>query len=379
MEMGWSVGLMTGTVLDGNIDIALIKSDGETVDALGPSTLAPYTSQTLALLQETLEVARKWDFNGPEPEIFKEAERALTTEQAEAVGTFLAENGIAPSEVSVIGFHGQTVLHRAPTPTLKGATRQLGDGQLMADHLGIKVAYDFRSMDVEAGGQGAPLAAIYHQALLSSLGSDQHPSSSVILNLGGVGNLSWWDGNDMLIAFDTGPANAPINDWVKRHGAGEMDRDGRIASTGTVDEAKLAALLEHPYFAQKTPKSLDRFSFDWTMALGETLEDGAALLTAFSASAVAKALTHLPVKPQNIYVCGGGRRNPQLLAEIASRTGATAHNADSLGWRGDSIEAECFAFLAQRTLKGLPISFPGTTGVPTAMTGGRIAAPTVKN
>jgi anhydro-N-acetylmuramic acid kinase len=365
----WAVGLMTGTVLDGNIDVALLRTDGETVTEFGPYTLAPYGSDIRELLVETLDQARRWNFEGPDPAIFTEAEEKLTRAQSEAVRNLVDQAGLAMSDIGVVGFHGQSVLHRAPQPGRIGDTRQLGDGALMADILGTKVAYDFRTADVRAGGQGAPLSAAYHAALLKNLDTSGH---TAVLNLGGVANVSWTDG-EQLIAFDTGPANAPINDFVRAMGAGEMDRDGALARAGTVDEAKLASLLEHPYLAAAYPKSLDRFDFSHEMASGYGLANGAALLTAFTASAVGKGLDLLPVRPEKLIVCGGGRHNPALMDEIGKRARVDAVLAETVGWRGDAIEAECFAFLAVRVLRGLPISFPTTTGAPEPLRGGKLA------
>ncbi|WP_273505742.1 anhydro-N-acetylmuramic acid kinase [Fulvimarina manganoxydans] len=368
-RMGWAIGLMTGTVLDGNIDIAMIRTDGEMVAELGPFAFAPYPAEIRALLVETLTVAREWGFSGPEPEIFAKAEDAISVAQAEAVLAFLSANGFAPSEVAAIGFHGQTVLHRAPEAGRPGRTRQLGDGARMAAITGIDVVYDFRSADMRAGGQGAPLAGIYHKALLERIdGLDD----TAFLNLGGVANLTF-AGAGPLIAFDTGPANAPVNDWIAQHGLGEMDRDGKIAASGKVDEARLAELLTHPYLTRPYPKSLDRFDFPSTMAQGQSLEDGAALLTAFTASAVGKALDLLPKRPRRLVACGGGRKNPTLMAEIAKRGRVDVVDADALGLRGDAIEAELFALLAMRTMRGLPSSFPTTTGAAEPTVAGVIA------
>ncbi len=243
MQPIWAVGLMTGTVLDGNIDVALLKTDGETVTEFGPYALKPYPASILALLQQAQAEARTWNFNGPEPAVFAEAEEALTRAQSAAVKELVAESGLSMSEIEVIGFHGQTVLHRAPQNGRLGDTRQLGDGALMSELLETRVAYDFRTADIRAGGQGAPLAAIYHAALLRSADAN---GEAAILNLGGVGNITWWDGGDMLVAFDTGPANAPINDFVKARSLGDMDRDGLLAARGKVDEERLARLLAHP-------------------------------------------------------------------------------------------------------------------------------------
>src|SRR5689334_11805986 len=239
----WSVGLMTGTVLDGNIDVALLKTDGETVETFGAYTLAPYPQTIRDTLEETLAQARKWNFAETDPAIFAEAEEMLTRAQSAAVKQLVESTGLTMADIGVVGFHGQSVLHRAPQPGRIGATRQLGNGALMHELLGTKVAYDFRSADVRAGGQGAPLAAIYHQALLRGLGTH---GETAVLNLGGVANVTYWDGGDTLIAFDTGPANAPLNDFMKERGLGNMDRDGALARSGTVDEARLSKLLEHP-------------------------------------------------------------------------------------------------------------------------------------
>ena len=372
MKPVWAVGLMTGTVLDGNIDVAMLRSDGESVAELGPYRLAPYPPGLRDLLEETLAAARIWNFEGPEPALFARAEAALTRAQAEAVRDLVETEGPGLAQLGIVGFHGQTVLHRAPAPGRKGATRQLGDGQMMADLLGVPVAYDFRSADVAAGGQGAPLSAIYHAALLRGLG--QGPATAV-LNLGGVANVTWWDGAEAVIAFDTGPANAPINDWVKAHGLGAMDRGGALAASGRVDEARLTRLLDHPWLAAPYPKSLDRFDFPAAMADGLSPADGAATLTAFSAAAVGRALDLLPRRPARLIVCGGGRHNPALMAALAARAGIEALPAEAVGWRGDAIEAECFALLAVRVQRGLPISFPTTTGAPHPMTGGCLALP----
>lgn len=370
MQPIWAVGLMTGTVLDGNIDVALLKTDGERIEAFGAYRLAPYAIEVRSLLEETLSEARRWNFEGPEPVIFARAEEALTRAQSAAVSSLLADEGLSPADIGVIGFHGQTVLHRAPQPGRRGATRQLGDGALMSHLVGVPVAYDFRSADVAAGGQGAPLAAVYHAALLQDVAG---AGKAAVLNLGGVGNITWTDGRDTLVAFDTGPANAPINDFVKRHGRGEMDRDGALAARGSVDEARLARLLSHPYLTAPYPKSLDRFDFTADMAGDLGLEDGAATLTAFTASAVGKGLDLLPIRPKRLIVSGGGRHNPTLMRMLVERAKVEVLPAEEHGWRGDAVEAECFAFLAVRVLRGLPISFPGTTGVAAAMTGGRLA------
>ena len=365
----WSVGLMTGTVLDGDIDVALLRTDGREVQELGPWALVPYEPEVTGLLEAAVDAARRWRFEGDDPPEFAPAERALTDAQGRAVRRVLEDHGIAADEVATIGFHGQTVLHRAPGPDGPGRTRQLGDGPRMAAQLGIDVVTRLRVEDMRRGGQGAPLSAIYHRALLERVGA---PAGTVFLNLGGVANLTALDGAD-TIAFDTGPANAPINDWVRRRTGEPMDRDGRLAAAGTVDEDRLARLLDHPYLSAPWPKSLDRFDFSADMADGLGLEDGAATLTAFTASAVARGLDLLPGAVTGLVVAGGGRRNPTLVDELRARTGVPVRDADELGLRGDAIEAECFAYLAERSRRGLPISFPHTTGVLEPTTGGMLA------
>ncbi len=363
---------MTGTVLDGNIDVAFLRTDGVDIFECGGYALIPYPQDIRDLIAKAIDAARAWNFTGPEPDIFAEAEARLSMAQAEALAQLAASEGMSLSSIAAIGFHGQTVLHRAPTPDSYGRTRQLGDGRLMARHLGVPVVFDLRSDDVAAGGQGAPLCASYHAALLHRAGAG---ADTAVLNLGGVANLSWQSTDGRLIAFDTGPANAPINDWVASCGLGEMDRNGALASAGIVDEARLNQLLDYPYFAEAFPKSLDRFDFPSTMALGCSAEDGAALLTAFAAAAVGRGLDLLPRRPDRLFVSGGGRHNSALMRQISERASVAVLDADDLGWRGDAVEAECFAFLAARRMAGLPISFPDTTGVPTPMTGGRIALP----
>ena len=369
MQPAWAIGLMTGTVLDGFIDIAMLRTDGETIAEFGPWELAPYPTDIRDLLRRTFDAARDWNFTGLEPAIFREAEIALTEAQSEAVNRFVAAHGFAARDIAAVGFHGQTVLHVAPKHGRRGHTRQLGDGAIMAERTGIDVVHDFRSADVEAGGQGAPLSAIYHRAMLARIGAGP---DTVMLNLGGVANITCFDGQEMM-AFDTGPANAPVNDWIRARTGAEMDFDGRIAASGCVDEARLARLLEHPFLSAPFPKSLDRFDFPASMADGLGLEDGAATLTAFTAGAVGKALDLLPVRARRLVVCGGGRKNPHMMAELARRTGTEITLAEAAGLRGDAVEAECFAFLAMRAMRGLPISFPLTTGVPAPQTGGRIA------
>ncbi len=249
---------------------------------------------------------------------------------------------------------------------------QLGDAALLAVGLGLPVAYDFRTADVAAGGQGAPLAPIYHAALCARSGLE---TPVAVLNLGGVGNITLVGSDGELTAFDTGPANGMIDLWVQGHTGERCDDGGRYAEVGEVDEEILGTYLHHPYFRARGAKSLDRYDFSFDPVAGLTLIDGAATLTAFAALAVALGVQVCPEKPSQIVACGGGRHNPVLLAWIRGKAGVPVSTAEDQGWRGDAIEAEAFAYLAARTARGLPISFPGTTGVPAPMTGGRIVEP----
>ena len=359
---------MSGTSIDA-VDGALILTDGERVYDIGPVAERKYDEAERAALKAAVDAARKWSWTGPQPQApFRAAENVLTRTHADAWQQLMADwRGDTPA---IAGVHGQTVLHRPPASDVTGRTLQLIDSASLRDALGVPLAYDFRSADVAAGGQGAPLAPAFHAALLRNLGDSQ---SNAVLNLGGVANITYRSANGDLLAFDTGPANGPIDEWIELHGAGTQDTDGKIAAAGRVDQMSIDLWMDKPWFDLTGPKSLDRFDFDANLARGMMLEDGAATLTAFSAEAVAHAIRQFDDTPDQLIVCGGGRRNPQLMAELKSRVPCTVRSAEAVGWLGDSIEAQAFAYLAVRTMRGLPISWPGTTNAQVAMTGGRIA------
>lgn len=356
------IGLMSGTSMDG-IDAALLRTDGiARVEPMAFVTI-PYEDDFRAALRGCL------GGKGPVAEV----ERALTDAHAKAVRQVLDKAGVAPASVDLIGFHGHTI-HHAPD---QRRTWQIGDGARLAASTGIAVVNDFRSADVAAGGQGAPLVPLFHRALATGL-----PRPLGVLNVGGVANVTWvgptWvgeDGNGAVVACDTGPGNALIDDWVLRHGGGRFDADGALAAAGRVDSAALAALLSHPYFSLPTPKSLDRDAFDPAPVAGLALADGAATLTAFTAESAARIVPHLPASPVGWLVCGGGRRNATLMAMLAERLGAPVAAVESVGWDGDALEAQAFGYLAVRSRLGLPLSEPATTGVPTPTTGGRFHPP----
>lgn len=370
---------MSGTSLDA-VDAALIRTDGETVFEFGPAVERKYLTQERECLQRATEVARVWNWSGDKPEkLFQQARNVVVSTHAQAwnqLGAAWVQSGLnqgADGEsvgIELVGVHGQTVLHRRPSGASLGATLQLMDGKALAAQIGLPVAHDFRSADVAAGGEGAPLAPVYHRALLEQQGS----GASVALNLGGVANITARLSDGTLSAFDTGPANGPIDEWVEGHGRGSHDIGGQFAAAGQVHEGLLAGLFEHPWFSEAPPKSLDRYDFNASMVRGLSFEDGVATLTAFSARAVAAGVAQLHEVPQRVIACGGGRHNPTLMSMLAEALPCELLSAEEAGWRGDSIEAEAFALLAVRTLRGLPISWPGTTGVSTAMTGGVVTS-----
>ena len=349
----WVVGLMSGTSLDG-IDAALIETDGEAVSAFGPAATFPYPAEFRARLAATL--GRRAGLETVEAE--------LTRRHADAVRRLL---GTLPPEHPppvLVGFHGHTVDHRPE----RGVTVQIGDGAELARSLGIAVVDDFRSADVAAGGQGAPLAPLYHLALLADV---ERPAA--VLNLGGMANLTWV--GPPLVAFDTGPGNALLDQWVERHTGLPYDDGGKLAASGRVSEPAVARFLADPWFERPPPKSVDRLDFTLDRVAGLSAADGAATLVEFTAAAVARAVRHLPEPPRRWYVTGGGRRNAAMMARLAARLDAPCDPVESLGWQGDALEAQAFAFLAMRSRRSLPLSLPTTTGVSSPVTGGRFHLP----
>ncbi|HKY81653.1 MAG TPA: anhydro-N-acetylmuramic acid kinase [Sphingobium sp.] len=354
-----AIGLMSGTSRDG-IDAALIETDGDGAGKGVAFHAMHYTDGFRLRLAEACQRAMAMDKPGFEP-LIQAVEEELTQFHVEAVADLLGRSGYIAEDVAVIGFHGHTVAHRPE----KGWTWQIGDGAALAGAFGIPVVGDLRSADVAAGGQGAPLLPVYHRALAQDL-----PKPLAILNLGGVANITAIGTDGTIVAFDTGMASGLIDNWMQTLSDAAFDAEGACAARGVVDEAKLAAMMADPWFDLPPPKSIDREAFSIENLRGLGLEDGAATLTAFSAAAVARGIDHLAQRPQQIYVAGGGRHNATLMSMLASRTGIDVRPVDELGWDGDALEAQGFAYMAVRHLKGLPISFPGTTGVPHPMTGG---------
>ncbi len=349
------IGLMSGTSLDG-VDAAAIETDGVRVAGFGPSLTLPFDPELRAALRGLLDRAGEMAANDPG---LLQLERRLTEVHVQAVRRL----GV---RAELIGFHGQTILHRPQ----QGRTWQIGDARLLARETGLPVVHDFRSADVAGGGEGAPLVPAYHAALAAGL-----PRPLALLNLGGVANLTFIGADGTLLACDTGPGNALLDDWAMRHTGVPCDRDGALASAGRVSAPMLARLLTDPFFARTAPKSLDRQAFHAALdALSElSPADGAATLAAFTAAAV--AATVLPQPPLRWLVCGGGRHNPALMRALRSRLGVPVAPVEAEGWDGDALEAQCFAYLAARVEAGMPLSWPGTTGVGQPTRGGRLTLP----
>ena len=353
-----ALGLMSGTSVDG-VDVALIETDGERLGSFGPFLTVAYSDEVRRLIRAAFgaELANA---------ATEAAERAVTEAHIEAVRRWSRTHGVALSTLDVVGFHGQTITHRPE----KHFTWQIGDGAALAGALGVRVVNDLRRADVAAGGQGAPLVPIYHSALVRDL-----TRPLAVVNIGGVANVTWIGADGSLLAFDTGPGNGPIDDWCAKRAGQRFDKDGALAASGKVDRRRLERFSEHRYFPKKPPKSLDRGDFNESWAEGLSAADGAATLTRGTARAVALAARHFPAPVSQWVIAGGGARNPTLLKAIAEETQGRVVTADSLGWNGDALEAQAFGFLAVRSLRGLPISFPLTTGAPQPLSGGRLHLP----
>jgi anhydro-N-acetylmuramic acid kinase len=357
-----AIGLMSGTSLDG-VDCALIETDGAQYVKPLEFLSIPYPQKARDEIRACFGTKNRRD-----PKLLT-AEKLVTFKHIEAIRQLLHETGRQPRDIDLIGFHGQTVYH-APKDRV---TVQIGDGALMARETGIDVVDDFRIDDVKAGGEGAPLAPMYHAARLKGAAVDL---PAVILNIGGVANVTYID-EDTILAFDTGPGNALMDDWVQKHTGARYDEDGKMAAAGKPVQACLDAWMAHPYFSRIPPKSLDRDQWD-IAALGRASEDmgrigkedGAATLLRFTAETIIRSTEHMPRLPKAWYACGGGRHNKALMEYLNERLGGSVRDVEDIGWNGDATEAECFAYLGVRSLLGLPISLPTTTACPAPMTGG---------
>ncbi|HZW46322.1 MAG TPA: anhydro-N-acetylmuramic acid kinase [Microvirga sp.] len=353
-----AIGVISGTSMDG-IDVSIVETDGEAFVRPGPGRTFSYPTELRKTLQELIaEPARA------QSEPLEDLERAVTKAHIAAIRRFMEETGISSREVSLIGFHGQTVYHR---PEIR-FTRQLGSGAMVAEELDVDTVYRFRHADVASGGEGAPFVPLYHRALASRL-----PQPIMILNLGGVGNVTCIDG-ETVIAFDTGPASALLDDFVLRRRGLSFDENGRLAASGKVDEELVAEFMSNPFFDRPAPKSLDRQDFHARAKGVEALsdEDGAATLAAFTIESVVAALRHVPRAPLRWLVTGGGRLNAHFMRRLHERLGVPVDPVEAVGWNGDFLEAQAFGYLAVRSTLGLPLSLPTTTGVPHPMPGGEL-------
>ncbi|WP_163850394.1 anhydro-N-acetylmuramic acid kinase [Pseudooceanicola aestuarii] len=355
-----ALGAMSGTSLDG-VDAAVVETDGHRILGFGGSDYRPYTEAERAVLRAALGL---W----PEDDV-EAASQVVMEAHAALLSRF--------PEVDVIGFHGQTLAHQ---PRGRG-THQLGDGQALADRLGRRVVWDFRSADMELGGEGAPLAPFFHHACARHIGAD---APLAFLNMGGVGNLTWVDpriprpeAEGALLAFDTGPANAPLNDLMQTRRGQAFDRDGALAAEGEVVEGALELFLDDPYFSRMPPKSLDRNSFgDMVGLVGELGDaDAAATLTGMAAASVLRGMDHCPSPPARMLVTGGGRMNPVLMEMLRATLDCPVEPVEAVGLDGDMLEAQAFAYLAVRVMRGLPTSCASTTGVRMAVGGGTVSRP----
>lgn len=351
-----AIGLMSGTSMDG-VDAALLTSDGAERLSCGPALTVPYDDALKARLRAAL---------GPDGRIDTALERDLAEIHAVAVDKLLDHAAAGYPAPSLIGFHGHTVFH---DPS-RGLTHQIGDAGHLADRIGLPVIHDFRSADVAAGGQGAPLVPVYHRALAASA---EKPVA--VVNVGGVANVTWVGADGALLAFDTGPGNAPLDDWIWRHCGIAFDRGGALALSGTVNRALLDRLLADPFFDLLPPKSLDRSAFRDGAVEGLSPADGAATLAAFTAASIARSTDHMPQPPKRWLICGGGRHNPAIMRSLGAQLAAPVAPIDALGMDGDAIEAQAFAYLAIRVERGLPTTFPQTTGAPRPICGGRRCDP----
>ncbi|KZC99748.1 MULTISPECIES: anhydro-N-acetylmuramic acid kinase [unclassified Thalassospira] len=364
MRHGWitAIGMMSGTSLDG-VDAALIETDGIEVRRTGQSVFVPYAP-------ELRERMRACFGNRSATNTEHVVADDLTQVHVDAVNMLMDKSGMSAADIGVIGFHGQTVFHEPAS----GLTRQIGTPHMLAEKTGIPVVADFRLADVAAGGEGAPLAPVYHAALIKSAGVELPVA---VLNIGGVSNVTYIDGDDALLAFDCGPGNARIDDWILRHTGNPVDLNGATAASGTGDPMVEVKFIEDPYFDRNPPKSLDREDMaariDGLVVEAKlNVSDGAATLANCTVAAIVAGVNHLPAAPKGWFVCGGGRHNNYIMETLATRLGVPVQSVDVLDWDGDAVEAECFGFLAVRHLRDLPLSFPGTTGVPEPCCGGKL-------
>lgn len=366
-----AIGLMSGTSMDG-IDVALLRTDGRGFIERGPFLGVAYDAGFRERLKRALDLARQLSDRSTRPNELREIEIELTQRHEDAVTAFLQKFGLASGDIDVLGFHGQTVLHR-PDDAL---TIQIGDGELLAERTGIPVVYDMRANDMAHGGQGAPLVPAYHAALAGRF--QQEGQTVCFVNIGGISNLTYIGVDGRIAAFDSGPGNALIDQWVEMQTGKTYDPGGEIAERGQVVADIAARYLGSPFFQGNIRRSLDRGDFKPLVDGEASLEDGARTLAHVAAASIVKSAGYLPESPSVYIVCGGGRLNGTIMAEfadMAGKRGSAVMSAEQAGFDGDAMEAEAWAYLAVRSLEGLPLTYPGTTGVSQPVTGGVLAEP----
>lgn len=353
-----ALGLMSGTSLDG-VDVAVIDTDGERIAGFGPAATYPHAEATREAVRAVFGATRRSAATDA-------ATGAITTAHIDAVRRFVLEQGVDLASIDIVGFHGQTITHRPR----EGFTWQIGDGAALARALGRPVVGDLRSADVAAGGQGAPLVPVFHQALARDL-----DLPVAVVNIGGVANVTWVGGDGRLVAFDTGPGNAPIDDWVRRRSDQLFDVDGELAARGEVQQAAVCVFRDSSYFSNKPPKSLDRNEFNLSLSNVLKLEDGAATLTYCTCLGLSLAEAHFPAPAKIWILCGGGARNETIRRWLGQLVEGRVATGTEYGWNIDALEAQAFGFLAVRHLRRLPYSFPQTTGAAVPVVGGILHEP----
>ena len=373
MALTTALGLMSGTSMDG-IDIAVLRTDGENTVERGPASFVAYEAAFSRKIEAALAAAKAIEKRDDRPGDLEILEREITLRHADAVNRFLRGLPKSWNKPDIVGFHGQTVLHRPE----RSLTVQLGDGALLAEKTGFAVISDMRANDMVHGGQGAPLAPAYHAALARSLSNDLRRFPLVFVNVGGISNVTFVPEKGDPLAFDSGPGNALIDQWVSANAGVPMDQNGRIASEGGIVDRVVDAYLANSYFDRSAPKSLDRNDFTLAEATGLELADGSRTLAAVTARAVFESAKQMPATPKRWVLCGGGRKNPHItndLAGLAAHTGADVISAEDIDLDGDAMEAEAWAYLAVRSLNGLPLTYPTTTGCKKAVSGGVLVRP----
>ncbi len=370
MKIKTAIGLMSGTSMDG-IDIAVVETDGDAIVRRGPGASYSYEAAFRRRIADALPIAGQMTARAPLPDDLRQLETAITERHGQAVERFLRDTGIERTDVDLLGFHGQTVMHRPDF----GFTVQLGDGAALARQTGITTVYDMRANDMAHGGQGAPLVPVYHRALAAQLEPGMQDQGVAFVNIGGISNATFVFTGEDPVALDCGPGNALIDQWVEAKAGIPYDAGGRIAGEGTADQATVGRYMAAEFFSRKGPKSLDRNDFTLAPLGDPDLSDGAATLARVTAISIARSGETLDRMPQTWIIAGGGAKNASIMAELRlALPECVIITADEAGFSADFMEAECWAYLAVRAERGLPLTFPATTGCREPVSGGVIVS-----